>query len=274
MATGNRTRSLLLFGIITLSLAQASSQTLGSGQTVRHHKVAETDSSFPPELTQAESAIEKNDYATAEPLLKKVIAEHSDNYQAWFDLGFVYNAEGDVQESIAAYRKSVAAKPDVFESNLNLGLQLAKTDQPDAEQFLRAATTLKPRANAEEGRERAWLSLGHVIANSKPDDAIEAFKQAATLQPKDPEPHLAAGALLEKENRFGDAEAEYRLTLTIEPNSADALIGLSNIYMRGQRFADAEECLRKLVAVQPNNAAAHMQLGRVMAAAGHSDLLR
>lgn len=271
MARGNRTRNLLLFGIITISLAQAGSQTLGSGQTVRHHKVADTDSSFPPELTQAESAIEKNDYATAEPLLKKVVADHPDNYQAWFDLGFVYNAEGNVAESIAAYRKSVAAKPDVFESNLNLGLQLAKIGEPDAGQFLRAATTLKPTANVEEGRERAWLSLGHVIANNKPDEAIEAYKQAAALQPKDPEPHLSAGALLEKENRFGDAEAEYRQVLTIEPNSADALIGLSNIYMRGQRFADAEECLRKLVVVQPGNATAHMQLGRVMAAAGHND---
>jgi len=32
-----------------------------TGQTIRHHKVAEQDSSFPPELTQAESAIEKGD---------------------------------------------------------------------------------------------------------------------------------------------------------------------------------------------------------------------
>ncbi len=49
------------------------------------------------------------------------------SYVGWFDLGFVENALGNVDASIAAYRKSVAAKPDVFESNLNLGLQLAKT---------------------------------------------------------------------------------------------------------------------------------------------------
>jgi hypothetical protein len=45
---------------------------------------------------------------------------------------FVENALSKMDESIAAYRKSVAAKPDVFESNLNLGLQLAKAGQPDA----------------------------------------------------------------------------------------------------------------------------------------------
>ncbi len=97
-----------------------------SGKTVRHHKVAVDDPSSPPELIQAESAIEKEDYATAEPLLKKVVAQDPDNFAAWFDLGFLYNALGKTEDSIAAYRKSVAAKPGVFESNLNLGLMLVK----------------------------------------------------------------------------------------------------------------------------------------------------
>ena len=66
--------------------------------------------------------IEKQDFATAEALLNKAVAADPANYVAWFDLGFVYNALGKTDESIAAYRKSVAAKPDVFESNLNLGL--------------------------------------------------------------------------------------------------------------------------------------------------------
>src|SRR5215471_1019302 len=95
-----------------------------TGRTVRHHKAAEQNSQFPSELTQAENAIEKRDYTAAEPLLKKVVAASPDNFQAWFDLGFVYNALGNAQESIAAYRRSVSAKPDVFESNLNLGLML------------------------------------------------------------------------------------------------------------------------------------------------------
>ena len=217
-----------------------------TGQTVRHHKVVEQDSSFPPELTQAESAIEKHDYASAEPLLQKVVAADPNNFQAWFDLGFVYNGLGNTQESIAAYRKSVAAKPDVFESNLNLGLMLAKIGQPDAEQFLRAATTLKPTANVDEGHARAWLSLAHVLENIKPDQAIEAYKQAAALEPKDPEPHLSAGLLLEKENRFADAEQEYKQALTIDPDSYDAMTAIANLYLREQRFVDAEQILGKI----------------------------
>ena len=92
----------------------------------------------------------------------------------------------------------MAAKPDVFESNLNLGLMLAKLARPQAEQFLRAATKLKPNANVDEGHARAWLSLAHVLETSKPEEAIAAYKQAARSNPKNPEPHLAAGLLLEK----------------------------------------------------------------------------
>jgi tetratricopeptide (TPR) repeat protein len=241
------------------------------GQTVRHHTVTEQDSSWPPELTQAEAAIEKKDYATAEALLKKVVADAPNNYQAWFDLGFVENALGNTQESIAAYRKSVSAKPDVFESNLNLGLMLAKTGQPDAEPFLRAATTLTPTGNREQGQARAWLSLGHILDSSNPEEATQAYLRAAALTPKDPEPHLSAGLLLEKQNRFADAEQQYRQVLTIDPQSSDALTGLANIYLRGNRLVDAEQVLSQLATLRPQDPTVHLELGRVLAASGNND---
>ena len=217
-------------------------------------------------MSKAEELIQKQDYASAEPLLRKTVAEDPGNYVAWFDLGFVENALGKADDSVAAYRKSVAAKPDVFESNLNLGLQLAKNGQPDAEQFLRAATQLKPTSRVAEGQARAWVSLAHVIEATKPDDAIAAYRHAAILQPKDPEPHLSAGLLLEKLNQFPDAETEYKQALAIDPASSDAITGLANIYMRGRRFPEAATELRILIAFHPDLAAAHLQLGRVLAA--------
>jgi len=247
---------------------QSADKPVSSGH---RRKIRVEESSQPAELTQAEDAIQKKDYATAEPLLHKVVDRDPQNYVAWFDLGFVCNALGRPDDSIAAYRKSVAAKPDIFESNLNLGLMLAKNGQPDAEPFLRAATKLKPTSNVAEGQARAWLSLAHVLEATQPDQALEAYRQAATLQPKDPEPHLAAGLLLEKNNRFADAEQEYKQALALDPNSADALTGLANIYMHAHRFGEAEEYLRKLLTSQSDYAAAHIQLGRVLAADGKND---
>jgi len=234
-------------------------------QTIRHHKIAETDPSV-EELQRAEDLIEKKDYEGAQPILLKLTATDNTNYEAWFDLGFVYSAEGDSKDSIAAYRQSVAAKPDVFESNLNLGLMLAKANDPESEKFLRAATTLKPTARMEEGQERAWLSLAHVIESTKPDDALEAYRQAAALQPKDAEPHLSAAMLLEKGNHFADAMSEYQKALDLDPSSSKALSGLANVSMRSQQFGDAEKYLRQILAQHPDDATAQLQLARVLAA--------
>jgi tetratricopeptide (TPR) repeat protein len=241
-----------------------------TGASSGHHVRVEEEVAAPPELAKAETFIQKEDYAAAEPLLRKAIEGDPANYIAWFDLGFVENKLGKLDDSIAAYRKSVAAKPDVFESNLNLGIQLAKARQPDAEQFLRAATRLKPTAHVAEGQERAWLSLAHVLEATRREEAIGAYHQAAILQPKDPEPHVAAGLLFEKDDKFSDAVEEYKIALALDPAS-DALTGLANIYMRGRRFPEAEECLRKLVAAHPDQTAAHIQLGRVLAAEGKND---
>ncbi len=247
---------------------ESSSQPHHSGH---HVQVEAEEESQPKELTEAEAAIDKQNYASAESLLRKFLEHDPNNYVAWFDLGFVENALGKLDESIAAYRKSVAAKPDVFESNLNLGLQLAKTGSSEAEQFLRAATQLKPTAHIDEGQYRAWLSLAQIVAKSNPDEALADYRRAASLQPQQAEPHLSAGILLETQNRFADAEQEYKQALVLDPNSSDAVTGLANIYMRGQKFTEAEEYLRKALALHPESAPLHIQLARVLAAEGKND---
>ncbi|MGA7559388.1 MAG: tetratricopeptide repeat protein [Terriglobales bacterium] len=257
--------------LIFVLAAYASAQT---HTTVRHYKERVDDQ--PPEIAQAEDAIQKDDFAGAETLLKKALDKDPNNYQAWsyqawFDLGFVLNRLGRADESIAAYRKSVAAKSDVFESNLNLGLMLVRANNPEAEQFLRASTTLKPTERIEEGQARAWLALAHLLESKKPDEAFTAYRKASELTPKDPEPHLSAGLLHEQRKEFLDAEAEYKQVLALDAHSTQAAIGLTNIYMKSGRLGDAEPLLRRLATEGPNDAGIHLQLGRVLAAEGKKD---
>jgi tetratricopeptide (TPR) repeat protein len=263
------TRTFIFSFAFALALSSAArAQT--TSKTVRHHKIAEQDPAAAM-LAEAESDLDKQDYANAEALLKKYLEAHSDNYAAWYDLGFVYHRLGKRDDSIAAYRKSVGAKPDVFESNLNLGLALAEAGDAQAEQYLRAATRLNPASNGTQGHIRAWVALGRLLEASKPEEAITAFHQAANLDPKSPEPHLGAGAVLEKQQKGGEAEKEYQQALSIAPDSLDALIALSNLYMREKRFDDAQAALKKVVALHPNDAGAHFQLGRMLAIAGKNE---
>lgn len=266
-----RLAAFLMAGVV------ACAQTIPTSKpTIRHHRVEE-DAQFPPELRQAEDAIDKSDYATAKQLLDKLTARDDKNYRAWFDLGFLANIQGHAEESIAAYRKAVAAKPEVFESNLNLGLILARTQNQEAETFLRAATQLKPTDHAEEGLERAWFSLGRVVENQKPADAANAYREVIRLQPDSPEAHLALGSVLERQKDEKGAEEQFQRALALSSKSGDsasvgsasqAVTALANLYMAEKRFPEAETMLRKLSTAQPGDTVLHSQLGRVLAASG------
>jgi tetratricopeptide (TPR) repeat protein len=260
----NRTLLILaLLGLIAVTPARAQM----TGQTVRHHRVQEPqDPSLVPALIQAEKALDIDDFVTAENKLKHIVSDDDTNYRAWFDLGYVYTATHRDKDAIAAYRKSIAAKPDLFESNLNLGILLGEAGNPEAETYLRAATKLKPSGSPQKGLERAWLSLAHVLESKDPQAAVAGYGEAAKLEPNDPEPHLAAGRLLEKQNRFPDAEREYQQAVALDPKSVEGMAGLVNVYTKTQHLPEAEKMLRRYLELNPQNASAHLQLGRVLSA--------
>ncbi len=256
---------LIQAGVAACLLA-ALAGAQSTGTTVRRHRVATVEPAESRLVREAEAALDKQDYATAEARLTAATQAAPADYQAWFYLGHVYAQTNRPDESIAAYRKAVAAKPDLFEANLNLGIALARKRDPEAEKYLRAATQLKPAAQPEQGKARAWMALAQSVESTRPDEAIAAYGEAAKLQPKDAQPHIAAGALLEKQENFAAAAAEFQQALAVDPKSSEALAGLVNVYSQQKDFAGAEAMLRRYLQADPNNAVARAQLGRLLAA--------
>jgi Flp pilus assembly protein TadD len=254
--------------------AAAAGGAQQSPPTIRHHRMEEPvpEQSSSPEVDQAEAAMQRNDLAAAEALLQKAVAVKPDDYRAWFDLGYVYNALQRPADAIQAYRKSVAAKPDVFESNLNLGLLLAKQgDNAEAARYLKAATQLKPTSHPEESLARAWQALGRVQEASDPHAALTDFAEAAKLTPNDADPHLAAAALLRKHGEFDAAAREYQAAAQIDPHSAEAQSGLTQLLVEQKKFREAEFALRSQISLDEQNNIARAQLAGVLATEGKND---
>lgn len=267
--------SRITTGFLLLALAALSTPVCAQqqGTTVRHHKVEEpVEDPVAAQLDQAEAAMQQQDYDKAETILMKAVGDDPKSYRGWFDLGFIYNATKRPSDAVNAYRKSVAAKPDVFESNLNLGIVLARQgDLDEAVKYLKAATQLKPTANPDEGVARAWLSLGMVEAGRDPQQALADFAEASKLTPFDAEPHLSAGLLLEKQDKLDEAAHEYQIAATVDEKSTEALAGLANVYSKQKKYPEAEAALRKVLVLDPTNQNARSQLGRVLAAEGKKD---
>ena len=255
-------RTILLVLAVSLPLYGQS----GSGKHARPQPAASVQAGL---LRDAEAAIDKQDYATAEPKLLQATAADAKDYRAWFDLAFVYSATGRKPQAIEAYRKSVELKPDAFQPNLNLGVLLASAGDPEAEKYLRAATKLKPlMSKPEQGQARAWIALGLYLESRQPAEAIHAYEAASQLVPAEAAPHLSAAILLEKQGELSAAEKEFAVAAKLDPRSAEAAAGLANIFMRTKRLPEAESALRNVLRLSPDDASAHLQLGRVLRGLG------
>jgi tetratricopeptide (TPR) repeat protein len=244
-------------------------------RVTRHRTIAIEDSAgVSALLDKAESLIAKADYASAEDLLKQATAKDASSYQAWYDLGYAEHALNHSAEAIAAYRKSVEVNPKVFESNLNLGLELASTGaREEAIRYLKNATGLEPSQNANRSKERAWLVLGQVQSDTDPAAAEEALGQAAKLEPGDPQPHLLLAQLYEGSNKFDAAKQQYELALTgaNDQTRLQALRGLVNVAIASQQYGEAEPRLRDYLAAATRDPQAHLLLGRLLAAQGKNE---
>lgn len=249
---------------------EKSTQGPRSGVTVRKRSAPDAaENMAATAVSGAEAALEKKDYAAAETALKEAVRLDPKSYRTWFDFGVLYTATNRSADAIDAYRKCVELNPKLFEANFNLGVLLARAGSPDAEKYLRTSTQLIPTmGKVVEARETAWQTLGQALKTSKPKEALQAFQQAAQINPKDVSPHLLAGAMAEKLNDLATAEKEYAAAQQIDPNNAEAAAGKANVLMAAGRLEEAETAVRKymnIAAKDPQNlAAAHTQLGRVL----------
>jgi tetratricopeptide (TPR) repeat protein len=258
---------LVFLALASLALGQSSTPT------VRHHHLAQ-DSEVSPQIAQAEAAIDKKDYSPAEKLLDAATTSKPEDYRAWFDLARVYSETQRKPQAIEAERKSVAAKPDLFESRLNLGLLLAAAgEQQEAARQLKIATGLRPSntAGAQGALFNAWFTLAKVQEADSPRDALEAYQHCVEISPRDFDSHYNQAKVLEQLGRFEAAATQYRLALEINARSGAAAAGLANSYMELKRLPEAEEALRSYLKLDPASADAHLQLGRALASSGEYD---
>jgi tetratricopeptide (TPR) repeat protein len=241
-----------------------------SHTTVRHRRVETTENSLTvQQISEAEAEITKNNFSKAESLLQNALAQNPKDYQGWYDLGFVHDALNKPADAISDYKKSIELNPNIFESNLNLGLLLAQQgNNSEAEKYLTAATRLKPNVQPENAMARAWMALGRVTEDRNPQQALNAFGQASKIQPKNAAPHLATAALLEKQGQLTQARGEYKLASLLASTADDrrtALTGLVNTAVATNSSADAENALREYLTQNPDDSSAHLMMGRLLA---------
>lgn len=95
----------------------------------------------------------------------------------------------------------------------------------------------------------------------------QEYRQAISLRPRDPEPHVRLGSLYERrESDYSKAVAEYREAIKLATDKetlAGIYSSLGDVLEKWGQFAEAVDAYRKRIELDPKNGTAHFVLGRV-----------
>jgi superkiller protein 3 len=160
------------------------------------------------------------------------------------------------EESIRAYLRALALRPNDFDANNNLGMAYLQVGEPNAAlTFSRKAVEIKP----DDGGARTNLGVVYSSLNQH-ENAVVELQQAAELT----EPN--AKLLLNLANAYGFTGKFEEMVNTLdqvvrlEP-SAPAYERLGYAYWKTREVSNALEAYRKAVDIDPNHYPAHNGLG-------------
>jgi predicted Zn-dependent protease len=220
-----------------------------------------------PEVADAEAAIVKHDWKTAETRLTAYLVAHPDDARALFDAGYAADAQNELDQAGAYYQRAVKADPKSFEAQLSLGLLLARQGKMDeARTALQAATQLDAGEAGPEAKAKAWRALAQIDRRNNPTQASTDLLEALKLTPEMPRDTLLAAELAAATNQPDAADAAYRRVLEKDPRNAEAEAGLAHVLIAKKQYAEAETLARKALEQTPDDPALTAQLAAALVA--------
>jgi Flp pilus assembly protein TadD len=270
----------LVLGFAALTpAAGAHGQENGSASKPDAQGQSGTPQSISPEVSDAEAAIVKSDWQTAEAKLNPWLVAHPTDARALFDAGYVADAENRLEEAAGLYHRAIEADPRSFEAHLSLGLLLARQGQLEqARPEILSATRLDPGDGGPALKARAWRALAELDKPAPdnpgdPSEASEALLQALKLSPETPADTLLAASLAEVAGQPDAAEAAYRRVLKQDPKSGQANAGLAHLLITEKKYPEAEILLRSALEQAPEDPALNAELASVLAAQDKAEAL-
>ena len=98
-----------------------------------------------------------------------------------------------------------------------------------------------------------WMAQGDRLRErDKDESALDAYAEAAELEPDRPEPYTGRGLALLDMGSPQQAEAEFKQALKISPNSGEAIMGLAETYRTQGKKAEAIRYYERYLVVLPN----------------------
>lgn len=213
------------------------------------------------------SFLSKDDCEKALPYFEKAVESDSNYAEAWAQSGFCNEKLGRHAEALEASKKAVSLRPSA-ESYFNIGLASFYLKQyKDAAEAYRQSIKIDPYNAAD-----AHYALGLVYRDwGKPDEEIQAYKQAIRLKPDYTVAYERLGSRYLRSKKYNEAVEIFRQLSALKPGDAIAPNNMGEAYFELNRLNDAVESFRQSIRLKPDYGKAYYNLGRTLLALGNRD---
>jgi Tfp pilus assembly protein PilF len=131
------------------------------------------------------------------------------------------------------------------------------------------------RQTKAEGKLNETINRANqLLAQDKPDQAVNLLEEARKLSPEDEDVHYNLGIALAKLGRNPEAVQEYQEALRIFPDYAEARNNLGNLLLRMGRPDEAVKQFEQAVKTTPDYAAGWNNFGSALQQSGQPDRAR
>ncbi len=207
--------------------------------------------------------LEKEEYASAEPLMKKLLDIPERKYEASYFLAQIYEGQKRLDDALAAYDE--ALNGDFFRDAVGRKSSLLRKEKglQAAREWL---ASLQEKSAIAEQKVTALMAEGQLLHDEGQfQQAIDTFNKAEQFGSSKRDILYARSLSYDRMGNVEQAEKDLREIIKNDPKDADSLNALGYLLtISTTRYQDARELIGKALELRPDSPAVMDSMGWVM----------
>lgn len=199
----------------------------------------------------------KEDIQILDPLLKKEPASSPEAQRLTILVGMSHYGLAEFAAATPYLKLAASREP----RNLTLLLTLAHSCLLSSQYKCVLDTYHRMVTLNAESAEVDMLTGEALDEMDVPVDAIQKFRDAVKVNPKEPDVHFGLGYLLWKRGQFQEAAQQFQAEINNDPQNLPAMLYLGDSDMKMNHINEAKLLLENLVKIDSGNFVAHLDLG-------------